>query len=84
MLFDFIAQRYVYVSEHSQTISSKLYKQTLASLVKNKQVLKLIPTTFYRKHIETETGYMFRILNGYIFKWPRRIYKHQIKSLFSK
>jgi len=84
LLFNFIAQRYVYVSEHSQTISSKLYKQTLASLVKKKQVLKLIPTTFYRKHLETETGYMFRILNGYIFKWPRRIYKHQIKSLFSK
>ena len=84
LLFDFIAQRYVFVIEHSQTISSKLYKQTLASLVKKKQVLKLIPTTFYRKHIETETGYMFRILNGYIFKWPRRIYKHQIKSLFSK
>ena len=84
LLFNFIAQRYVFVIEHSQTISSKLYKQTLASLVKKKQVLKLIPTTFYRKHIETETGYMFRILNGYIFKWPRRIYKYQIKSLFSK
>ena len=84
LLFNFIAQRYVFVIEHSQTISSKLYKQTLASLVKKKQVLKLIPTTFYRKHLETETGYMFRILNGYIFKWPRRIYKYQIKSLFSK
>ena len=84
LLFNFIAQRYVFVIEHSQTILPNIYRQAIVSLKKKKQVLKLIQEDFYHKHLETETGYMFRILNGYIFKWPRRIYKYQIKSLFSK
>ena len=84
LLVNFIALRYVFVIEHSQTISPNIYKQAIVSLKKKKQVLKLIQEDFYSKHLETDTGYMFRILNGYIFKWPRRIYTYQIKSLFSK
>lgn len=84
LLVNFTALRYVFVIEHSQTILPNIYRQAIVSLKKKKQVLKLIQEDFYHKHLETETGYMFRILNGYIFKWPRRIYKYQIKSLFSK
>ena len=84
LLFNFIAQRYVFVIGHSHSISLDIYNQATRSLIKKKQVLKLIPNTFYYEHLETNTGHMFRLLSDYIFKWPRRIYKYQIKSLFSK
>jgi len=51
----------------------------VTSLRKKKEVSQLFKIDFYRQHIENKAERQFRILKEQLFKWPRRIYKYQVK-----
>lgn len=83
-LNNFLSTRYLYVInkcfEADNLFSAKLYKEIIASARRQRQVCKHLPKDFYQEHIETKAQRNKRVLIENIIKWPRRIYKYQIKS----
>lgn len=78
-----VAQRFQFVIEKSKKLSSKLeqdvYKTSIQSLKAQRQLLHYFSEAFYRTHLETSTQRQRRHLIESLLKWPRRIYKYQIK-----
>jgi len=78
-----IAKRYKFILEsfERQQISfgNKSYDDLVKTIQKKKGILKYYSQVFYQKYIETPKQKRRRELLEAICKWPRRIYKYQIK-----
>ena len=83
IFFTLLSKRYQFVIEACLRVdsqkSSLVYKKVVTSLRKKKEVSQLFKTDFYRQHIENKAERQLRILKEQLFKWPRLIYKYQIK-----
>ena len=78
-----VAKRYQFIIEKCKKknveYANKVYSQVVSFLRKRKELSELFNKDFYELHIETKVGRNMRLLAEQLLKWPRRIYKYQIK-----